>query len=144
MIGREIDLMTVDSIVERFADGLAGRDLDDWLLACADVNVFEVMGDQWRFSHDRIREQIVDDIEPAKLPAVHRQIAEALESAHGDDADWANVLYFHWSKANNPDRTVHYLDKVVEGLTWYSAKYIEARELILLGWICCRRMDARG
>ena len=74
---------------------------------------------------------------------VHRQIAEALESAHGDDPSWANILYYHWNKADDSDKTLYYLDKVVEWMMWYSAEYAGARELILRGLDLLQKTDAR-
>ncbi len=142
-IGREINLAALDFIETGATDLLADHRLDEWLLACVDVNVFEVQDDQWRFSHDRIRGQVVDDIDPARAPVIHRWIGEAFEAAHGGDPNWAYVLYYHWNQANDPAKTLYYLDKVVEWMTWYSANYAEARDLILHGLDILPPADAR-
>lgn len=141
--GREIDPAELVAISAEYAPVMEGHSLDEWLHVCAYVHVFEAQGDQWRFAHDRMRSQVVDDTEPERVPVVHRQIAGALEAAHGDDPAWADVLLNHWQMAQDADKAVYYLDKVVEWLTWYSAKYDEARERIEQGLAMLPEEDVR-
>ncbi len=55
--------------------------------------------------HDRVREVAASMIADAELPALHRQLAEALEATHsaGDE-----VLSLHWRGAGDRERAAHH------------------------------------
>src|SRR6185503_18657304 len=61
-------------------------DFPTWTTQCAAAAVLEVRDQSWWFSHDKLREQIVADLPPERLRAVHRRVAETMETlASGRD-----------------------------------------------------------
>ncbi len=101
VIGREIDL----DLLQRIAPQL---DLDDWLFACADAVLLEIVGGKWRFSHDKIREGVLLGLEAQQLSRMHRAVAEALETAAKDLTPLAAALARHWHAASEENKALHY------------------------------------
>jgi predicted ATPase len=103
--GRQLEL----PILQRMGNGaMAAGDLEGWLLACANAAVLEVQEGQWRFSHDKLREALLDELEPAESASLHRQAAEAIEQQYGDDLAYAAVLANHWQAAGDPVKEAYY------------------------------------
>lgn len=108
LAGAQLDL--------RMLRHIAGRDdLRDWLADCAD-RVLTVQDDRWIFAHYKLREALINDIEPGERRRLHRQIAEALE-ATADPAQEAAALTYHWSMAGVPDKEARYA--ILAGETAY-------------------------
>jgi hypothetical protein len=64
------------------AQTLSGHTLSDWLSLCADRSILEVWDQRWRFSHDKIRECLLGQLESGgSLKARHRELAIALQQA---------------------------------------------------------------
>jgi tetratricopeptide (TPR) repeat protein len=82
--------------------------LDDWLSACAAAAVLEVAENQWRFTHDKIREGIITKIDAMRLQSDHLRVAEAIESTHPNPAEFAAALAHHFGAAERPDRELVY------------------------------------
>ena len=55
--------------------------------------------------HDRVREFVVDELEPRALRESHRRIAECLEQR---DQKAVDALTFHWRGAGDNEKTAHY------------------------------------
>jgi len=95
IMGRELDF----ALLER---------RDDWLLACAEAAVLDVSEDRWRFSHDKLREQLIADLPPEQRPALYRQVAEHMERVYGSAPEWTPTLADHWRAAGDEERERHY------------------------------------
>ncbi len=85
---------------------------DEWLLSGVNAAILEVQDEVWRFTHDKLRENLVAAIEKDKKHHLHKQIAEALEAVYEKPDDHAAMLAFHWRAARQYDKEAHYL-KVV-------------------------------
>lgn len=83
--------------------------ISKFLAACADAAVLEVHQDIWRFSHDKLRETVLADLSETERPALHREVAEAIEAAAGDESDaQALVLASLWAVANDVAKEAYY------------------------------------
>lgn len=94
--GRELDL----DLVARLAEGhpeISG--VETWLDTCAEVAVLEVQGDDWRFAHDKLRENLVDDLGRGKRRRLHQRVAEALVALYGDAAEHLSAQAYHLTEA---------------------------------------------
>ncbi|MFO0577999.1 MAG: AAA family ATPase [Polyangia bacterium] len=99
VLGRRLDLQALPRFVptpERF------------LQACADAGVLEVADDTWHFSHDKLRERILESLAPEEAAALHRDVAEALEAAHPESAQhsaqYSAAIAEHHELAGAPAR----------------------------------------
>jgi tetratricopeptide (TPR) repeat protein len=122
--GRELDL----AVLER----LAGLELDAWLRAGADAAVLEVAEGRWRFAHDKLREQLLDDLPEAARPALHRRVAEAIEATYPEAEArriYAEALLEHWRGASEAARALDYVLILIPVLTDYSNDYRQASQM---------------
>jgi tetratricopeptide (TPR) repeat protein len=103
VMGRELDI----NVLRQLAPDM---DVNRWLLAGANVAVLEVEDGRWRFAHDKLREQLLRDLEqmPDVLRGIHQQVAEALETVYPGDVNVIANLAYHWTKADVPDKAVRY------------------------------------
>ena len=74
-------------------------DYDAWLFACADVAILERYEGVWRFTHDRIREAVLNVLDENERPRLHRMIADAIEETYPNDESFASRLFYHWQEA---------------------------------------------
>ncbi|MCK6579512.1 MAG: DUF2791 family P-loop domain-containing protein [Anaerolineae bacterium] len=79
-----------------------------WLTACADVTVLEIQDGRWHFTHDQLREAVLDSVPDVERAALHRQVALAIETTYEDLTDQAGALAYHWSKAGNREHECRY------------------------------------
>jgi eukaryotic-like serine/threonine-protein kinase len=82
VVGRVIDVPVLK------AAGVSNT--DTWLQVCADAAILEPYHGDWRFSHDRLREVLLDAVD--KLAELHERAALALEAVYPDNVDYAEVL----------------------------------------------------
>ena len=75
--------------------------LDAWLTACGEVAVLEVSDQEWRFSHDKLRESLVAELDPAEAKRLHKSVAEAIETAYSDRNEHAAMLAYHYSQSGD-------------------------------------------
>ncbi len=106
--GRELDLAVITKMAGDHAD------LEHWLTGCANAAVLEVVGNQWRFAHDKLRVGVIEAIAPEQRPLLHRQVAETIEAAYPGKPEHAAALAFHWSAARYPNKAVQYLEMAGE------------------------------
>ncbi len=97
--GRRLDL----NLLKRFEPRP-----DSWLAACADAAVLEVSDQQWRFTHDKLREALVFDLEVELRRQLHRQVAMALEEAYADASTQASALAYHYREAGMEMESAHF------------------------------------
>jgi len=100
VIGRQIDLniLRKQNPVE----------LESWLIACAGAAVVEVRENQWRFSHDRIREGLLGSIDAQRRRNLHGVAAVAMEAVYENDPQYAVALAYHFAAAGDYPREAHY------------------------------------
>ncbi|MBI5670975.1 MAG: tetratricopeptide repeat protein [Chloroflexi bacterium] len=107
--GRQIDEPVMEKLVgTRSIVSLQPLTLDNWLTACANAAVLDRQDGRWRFSHDKLRETLLADLSPDELPALNRQVAEAIEAAYPGDDSRAAALADHWYAAGDVAKTVQY------------------------------------
>jgi eukaryotic-like serine/threonine-protein kinase len=83
--------------------------LDDWLTYCVNVAVFDSVDGKWRFSHDKLREQLLANLTDDERTTMNQQVAEAVESAHPAQLEqYAPALAHHWSQTSNRAKELHY------------------------------------
>ncbi|MBK8903341.1 MAG: AAA family ATPase [Anaerolineaceae bacterium] len=111
VVGRELNLPLLRHLA-------GGQELDSWLNLCAETAVLEFQYERWRFSHDKLRETLLESLEAAGLPAAgqpgaglsarHRQVAEAIEQVFPDDASYLASLAYHWQEAGDRQKEARY------------------------------------
>ncbi|NDJ85371.1 MAG: tetratricopeptide repeat protein [Chloroflexi bacterium] len=99
--GRQLDL----DVLVRLANSVS---LTEFLTACQNAAVLEVREDQWRFSHDKLRESLLVDMLPDERSALHRQVAEATQATYPGADEYAGVLADHFQVAGDTEQEIHY------------------------------------
>ena len=101
-IGREFTAPVLATAAGRTEDDLAG-DLDElWRL-----HVVRDQGPAYDFSHDRLRDVVLQSISPARRRKLHRRVAEAIEVHHaGDPGPVSARLAVHLTAAGLPWRAL--------------------------------------
>ncbi|MFN8375331.1 MAG: protein kinase [Anaerolineae bacterium] len=110
--GRHLDLNILQKLWQQqtASPPLAQMDsLDNWLILCGNAAVLSVVDGNWHFAHDKLREAMLATIEPPQLPALHREVAEAVEAVYPSSHDFVTQLAEHWSQAGDTRRETHYL-----------------------------------
>ena len=97
VVGREID----PGLMQLLHPEL---DLELWSSECAATAVLEHQDQRWRFAHDKLREQLLEDLSPSDRRHQHRRVAEAIEALHPDRAEDLPALAHHWRVAEEPRR----------------------------------------
>jgi tetratricopeptide (TPR) repeat protein len=108
LIGRQLDLNLLGYLVAHGIVPDLNMDIETWLTTCANVAILEIADERWRFTHDKLREAILRDVDEAVRPTFHRQIAEAMEVLYPVDLARAAALAEHWQKADHPAKEAHY------------------------------------
>jgi predicted ATPase/tRNA A-37 threonylcarbamoyl transferase component Bud32 len=88
--------------------------LDDFLAVSADAGVLEVVDNAWRFAHDKLREHLVTEMPAEMRPAIHREIALALESTYPNNPAYDSMLADHWLNAGDAVRAAPYAARSAE------------------------------
>jgi tetratricopeptide (TPR) repeat protein len=107
VVGRELD----DAVLRALHPAL---EVEPWASACAQASVLEQRDQRWRFAHDKLREQILDDLSPATRRDLHRRVAEAIEVVHPDAEPYVPALAHHWRMADEPAREAVYARRAGE------------------------------
>lgn len=87
--------------------------LDTWLETCANVAVLEP-SQGWRFTHDKLRERLLEELAPDQVHRLHRQVAELLEQTLAPDALDPSRLAYHYGEAGVAAMAVHYATRAGE------------------------------
>ena len=112
VVGRELDL----NVLDKLTANIEPIDMRRWLSVCNDAAVIEIKDEKWRFSHDKVREFLIEEIEDSVLANMHQAVAIAFQSVHGDDDAYAATLAEHWHKAGNTLAAVKYTIKACDVL----------------------------
>lgn len=132
ILGRQLDLNLLQHLMDLHADRfLPDRDLDTFFLTCANTAVFEIQDERWRFSHDKLRESLIESLDDEERVSLNRMVAEAVEHVYPDELDtYAEELLGHWSQTGQTDKEIYYLLQVADQLTSTTAQYEGAQELL--------------
>lgn len=130
VVGRQIDLAIMRQLCQHERSLLGEQSLDQWLAACADAAVLTIVGEQWLFAHDKLRERLLADF---AQPSLHRQVAQAMTVVYADDERYAEPLTTHWLAAEEVVSALPYLLKAVARMVEYTAEYARANEWIERG-----------
>ena len=129
------------AVVER----AAGVGEDEFLAAVEEATrarlLTEVPGARYRFGHALVRATLYDELTGARRVALHRRVAQAIESVHGRALDdHLPALAHHWARASAPaadtDRAIDYAaragDRALVQLAYdeAAAYYHQALELL--------------
>ncbi len=102
--GRRLDLALLRQLAPT-------TEVEAWLTTCANANVLEILdGDlRWQFSHDKLREGILRQLDAEQRRALHVQIGGALEAVYARDLTpyYADLAY-HYGQASQPEREQRY------------------------------------
>lgn len=90
--GRELD-------INLLAHMTSHDQFDDWLYACEIAAVLEVYDNRWRFTHDKLREGLLETLTPEEKRARHQQIAEAQEAVYQENSAYTIQIAYHWEQA---------------------------------------------
>jgi serine/threonine protein kinase len=88
IVGRELDL----AVLARFAD--SDEELDRFLAHARDCAVLEHDNERWRFRHDKLREELLQELGDARRRELHREIGRAERAIHGDAHTQALAHHF--------------------------------------------------
>lgn len=103
--GRQIDFDLLNHLLKT----VILPDLDSWLQACTEAAVLEAQGENWRFSHDKLREAVLDSLSEDERIHLNKQVAEAIEVVYADDLKpHAALLVRHWAAAKDTLKEGHY------------------------------------
>jgi tetratricopeptide (TPR) repeat protein len=108
VLGREINLDVLLACLQKPDLPVSETQRDHWLRICADAAVLEIADSNWRFSHDKLREALLNALSPSENKALHRLAAEGLEATFANRDPYAAMLYEHWSAAEEVIRAVPY------------------------------------
>lgn len=106
----DIPLMQLAAVMGRFIDlsllaaAFPDQPLDGWLLRGADAHLFEVSENHWRFTHEKVRDVILEELPAERRIKLHQQIAELMEQIHGITPMNSAEAAFHWLRAIDPEQ----------------------------------------
>src|SRR5262249_46446512 len=104
VIGRTLDLDLVRTLHPALQ-------IDDWLAHCMAAAVLELQDQRWQFVHDKLRDQLLDDLGQDRRRALHRCVAEALEREHPERGLPVAALAHHWRWAGEPSKEERYAER---------------------------------
>ncbi|MCP4284416.1 MAG: tetratricopeptide repeat protein, partial [Gammaproteobacteria bacterium] len=134
--GRQLD----EVLLQQLASGV---DITAWQQRIGDAAVLSVRDNQWWFTHDKLREALLLELDDKKQKGLHRQVAEALETVYPDDSNYDEALLGHWHQADVLDKEIHYLNPVAENLVSITAEHERARTLLVRGLALLPSGDGR-
>lgn len=102
LVGRELDLKVMGHLFPLV-------NLESWLATCSNCAVLESTDEQWRFSHDKLRETLLETIVDAERKMLHVDIATAYEALYPDAPEQAGVLAYHWREAGDSAQELKYI-----------------------------------
>lgn len=108
VIGRQIDPRILNTLLAMGDVSIGERELDDWLMVAADYAILDIQDERWRFSHDKLRQNLLDALSNQELRVVSRQVATAIENTYPHDELFARALFEHWYNAQDFSKVCHY------------------------------------
>lgn len=109
VIGRQIDLRLLHVFSADQNSRQAAAQIEAWLVNCSNAAVLDWQDGDWRFSHDKLREMILDGLNADEKRNYNRSVAEAIEMVYPNDPQRAGALVNHWNKAEDAEKEITYL-----------------------------------
>lgn len=75
-----------------------------WLLACDDAAVMEMQENQWRFTHDKLRETLLRELTAEQRRQINHTLATTLEHLYEPSEASDALLAEYWHAADNIER----------------------------------------
>lgn len=122
VMGRVLDLKLLKAI-NRYVN------YDRWLLRCQEAALLEVHEGHWRFSHDKVRDAILETLPEDERIRLNHLAAEAIEEVYAQDPSYARLLAEHWREAGNPEREAQQL-RLVAMQAYEATRYRVALEVL--------------
>lgn len=84
--------------------------LDDFLFQMTEAAIIAPDGETWRFSHDKLREALLSQLQDERLVTLSRRVALAMEELYADELNsYAPLLAQHWRTVGDLARESAYL-----------------------------------
>ncbi len=115
-IGREVDIKLLQHVFDASM-------IEDWLVNGNYVSVLTSADTRWRFTHDKLRMSLIQNLEQEEVILLNRQAAEAIEATYVNVSNYEQILLEHWLKADDIDKIFYYLLPVVKRLIELVADY---------------------
>ncbi len=136
LAGRQLDLTVLRELEPEI-------DLERWLTDCTNAAVLELNDGNWRFTHDKLREGLLMQIDDGHRRELHGAIAASLESVYSINrqrlASQASPLAYHWGRAGNEEREARYArlagDQALRAGAFREAVQFLARALVLIRYL---------
>ncbi|MCU0480972.1 MAG: protein kinase, partial [Anaerolineae bacterium] len=109
--GRQLDLEVLYQIVLIWREqGLSAQatDVDHWLTACTNAAILDSADGEFRFSHDKLREYLLDHLPNDERKCLAEILATAIETVYPDDASRATPLTEYWYQARDYQKASQY------------------------------------
>jgi tetratricopeptide (TPR) repeat protein len=101
VVGRQVNLGILGHINPE-------ANLEEWLTICHSAAVLDVVENRWRFSHDKLREQLLFELAPERRAHIHQQVAQSYEALYPDNSEYFADLTYHWGQAGNTAKEARY------------------------------------
>ena len=101
VVGRSIDFALLQEMS-------GATDLESWAQRCAKRALLEPYEQQFRFTHEKVREYSLEAVSEVELPALHRTAAQAIEARYPAQPDRVTSLAAHWRIAGDAEREINY------------------------------------
>ena len=83
--------------------------VENWLIACANVAVLEIHDERWRFAHDKFRETLLSNLDSEEKQELNLQVAQSLETIYIDElSPQYGRLAWHYSQTNQQEKEMEY------------------------------------
>jgi predicted ATPase/tRNA A-37 threonylcarbamoyl transferase component Bud32 len=116
---------------------------EDWLSVCSAASVLDVADGRWQFSHDKLREYLLDTLGETERRDLHRRVALAIERVYADHSEYTASLVFHWHEAGDARREAHYA-ALAGQQALESGAYQQAMEFLERAFVLESQPGARG
>lgn len=125
LLGQEINF----PVLQAYDDQV---DYESWLLRAADAAILTVQDGIWHFTHDKVREAMLDGLDGSYLRKLHGMAAQAMERFYGENPAYIKAIAEHWRSAGRLDREISYMPALAERLN-EQGFHTEALELLERG-----------
>lgn len=132
---RALRLLSMAAVAGRTLDFrvLSGLDeldysLDDWISDGANASVLEYQNPVWRFSHERVRDRLQEQLSPYERRSAHAKIAQIIEQQYGPTPEKLASLAYHWGASGHHEREIVFA-RLAADYALPHGSYTEARSL---------------
>lgn len=99
----------LDKTILAHAETFPKQGLDTWLMTCSDAMVLEIKEDQWRFTHDKLRESVLSKLAVVKRQQLHRQVARIIQHVYADAiTPYFSQLSNHYHQADEREKARYF------------------------------------